>query len=139
MFLIVSVLLTLLNLDFLRVCFIANFHSRGWSSSSDWGICSLSLGLPGLQYCVRSCFDVFSPSWGTWRTLQLMFTELTGSLFLQSFLWFTILTARPSPKLVYVAALCVLSHSLQPFDVTSLTASDLLLYLNYDALVQRMR
>lgn len=132
-------LLTLLNLDFLRICFIANFQSRGWSSSSDWGICSLSPGLPGLQYGVRSCFDVFSSSWGTWRTVQLTFTNLTESLFLQSFLWFTICTAHPSPKLMHIAALCAPNHSPQPFDVTSLTASDLLLYLNYNALVQRMR
>lgn len=140
-------LLKLLNLDFLCICFMADFHdfhSRGWSPSSDWGIYSLSpvwMAWPAVrcQFVLWCGLVFFFPSWGTWRTSQLILAELLGSLFFQSFMPFTIHTVCPSPELMHVAALRVLDHSLQPFDVTSLTTSDLLLYLNYDALVQRMR
>lgn len=57
----------------------------------------------------------------------------------QSFVQFPIGSVQPSPKLMCVVALCVLNHCLQFCDVTPLSAPDLLLYLNYGALVQRVR
>ena len=133
-------LLKLLNLDFLCICFIADFHSHGWSSSSDWGM------------------HLLRPVWTAWPAVSCQFvlwffffsqlghvedfpahTHRTHGIFI----FFS-----PSCGLQYIQYTTVQSwcfvcaqptHSLQPFNVTSLTTSDLLLYLNYDALVQRMR
>lgn len=58
----------------------------------------------------------------------------TDVIFFQSFVQFPIGSVHPSPKLMCVVALCVLKHCLQFCDVTPLSASDLLLYLNYGAL-----
>lgn len=100
-------LLKLLNLDVLCTCFVADFHSCGWSSSSNWGIYSLSPGwIAWLQSDVSYAFDVLFPPW---RTSQLILTQLWGSLFFQSFMQLAIHEVLPSPKLMHLAALCALS------------------------------
>lgn len=121
-FLLVSVLLKLLNLVFLCICFVADVHSCGWSSSpTETFIRYLRSALPGLQEVASLCFDVlfFFFSWLGQVEDFPAHTELIGSLFFQSFTPFTIHTVRPSPKLMHVVALCVLNHSLQPLDVTT--------------------
>lgn len=113
--------------------------TRGWSSSSGWGIYSVSpVRTAWPLVSVSLCFDFFFfPQWNMWRTSQLILTEPV--IFFQSFVQFPIGSVHPSPKLMCVAALCALNRCLQFCDVTTLSASDLLLYLNYGPLVQRMR
>lgn len=66
-------------------------------------------------------------------------TDRTDGIFFWSFVRFPIGSVHPSPKLMSIGGLCALSHCLQFCDVTRLSASDLLLYLNYITVVQRMR
>lgn len=102
-------------------------YSRGWSFSCDWGVyLLLQPGFPALPKGVSLSLGGFSPRWGSWRTSQLVC------------IW-KYIKYVPVQSWCMSAAPCVLSRSLQPFDMASLATSDLLLYLNYGALIQRMR
>lgn len=113
----------------------------GWSSSSSWGIYSVSpVRIAWPLASVSLCFDYFF-FFVLMEHVEDMpvHTDRTNVIFFQSFVQFPIGSVHPSPKLMCVAALCAVNHCLQFCDVTALSASDLLLYLNYRTLVQRMR
>lgn len=119
----VSVLLKLLKL--IPLCHIC--LPQPWLKRSLWlgqlpfisglgcGACS-RVSVPALM----DFFFFFPPSWGMQMTSQLTLTELKGSLFLRSFVWFAAQAVHRSPELMHAAASHMLSHSPQPFDVTSL-------------------
>lgn len=112
--------------------------THGWSPSSGWGIYSVSpVRIAWPLVSVSLCFAIFFPV-GHVEDISAH-TDRTDGIFFRSFVRFPIGSVHPGPKLMRVAALCALNRCLQFCDVTPLSASDLLLYLNYITLVQRMR